>query len=285
MGGSDQPENTTSTTTVELPEWIRPYSEQLLQRGVNVSRRPYRQYRGARVAQFTPYQQESAGMIRGAAQGQYLDPRTRPGWMDESSELRKAAGGAYLDPETNPWLRGMYDQSAQRIGEAYQTGTAAQTDAAAARARAFGGTGYQERVSQNDRDLGRTLSEYATNLYGGAYQTERDRQQQAQQALFGAYAGASESERARQQAAMDALFQIGERQRGLAQQGLDTRYQDWLQRQEWPLRQLDILGSAIGQSMGRSGTTTTQQPYFPSRFDPYSAIGGLGLGLAGLYNM
>lgn len=50
MGGSSTPSNTTSKTTQELPSWIKPYSTQLLARGVSASKRPYVPYGGQRVA-------------------------------------------------------------------------------------------------------------------------------------------------------------------------------------------------------------------------------------------
>lgn len=237
-GGSDPPPaNTTSKTTTELPKWIQPYSRQLLRRGVARSQDKFVPYTGARVHDFVPAQNLSLSMIRGAAEGDYLSP------------------------ETNPWLKKTYRAASDDVADAYRFGTAAQTDAAAARANAFGGSAYNERVALNERELGRSLENLAADIYGSNYQQERSRQMGAQ----------------------DALWRIGESSRGIAQAQLDADYAEWLRSQEWPLRQLDILGSAIGQSMGRTGTTTTQQPYFAPQFNPYAAAAGLGLAGLGAY--
>jgi len=46
----------------------------------------------------------------------------------------------------------------------------------------------------------------------------------------------------------------------------------------YPYKQLDLLGRAIGQSMGAGGTVTTTSPGY---YQPSSTAGMLGAGLAG----
>ena len=64
-GGSPPPQNQTVTQT-NLPEYARPYFENLLKRGQAESYRKYTPYKGERLAGFTPaqlaVQQETMGM-------------------------------------------------------------------------------------------------------------------------------------------------------------------------------------------------------------------------------
>lgn len=239
MGGA--PSNTTSTTTTtqELPKWIAPSARYLLNRGKTVSRRPYEAYGGERVAGLAPYNpvREDVGAARGY--------------------LGDVVGGRYLDPSSNPYLAATYDQAAKGVVDQYRRGTAAQTDARAAGANAFGGSAYDEMVAANQYDLGQTLNNLATSIYGGAYANERGLQQQAASALPGVGAPMADLER-------DYL-----------QQQLDAQYANFAERRDFPLRQLDILGSVIGQSMGRAGTSTVTAPnYFPRTSPLTGAIGG-----------
>jgi hypothetical protein len=57
-------------TTSNLPEYARPYFEELLGRTAYESTRPYEAYPGQRIADFTPYEQMGMqGMYNMAAQG------------------------------------------------------------------------------------------------------------------------------------------------------------------------------------------------------------------------
>lgn len=91
------------------------------------------------------------------------------------------ARGDYLSPESNPYLKATFGQAAKEVTDAYSRGTAAQTDAAAAQAGAFGSSGYGEQTALNQFGLGQNLNNLATDIYGGAYSDERGRQLQSQQ--------------------------------------------------------------------------------------------------------
>jgi len=64
-GGGGKPDKTTQT--VELPEWARPYAKDVLAKGAaltNINQNPYKQYKGNRIAGFSPMQMQS---FQGAA--------------------------------------------------------------------------------------------------------------------------------------------------------------------------------------------------------------------------
>tara|TARA_R110002020_G_scaffold453866_2_gene669077 strand:- start:1838 stop:3577 length:1740 start_codon:yes stop_codon:yes gene_type:complete len=81
-GGSSQPQEMTTYTT-DLPEYVRPYFERLLQRGEAESLQGYTPYGGQRLAYFDPDELTSQAMARGFGQAgtpqEYLDASARYG--------------------------------------------------------------------------------------------------------------------------------------------------------------------------------------------------------------
>jgi hypothetical protein len=81
-----------------------------------------------------------------------------------SQEFKNTISGMYLDPSTNKWLEEYYKLGAERV-----KGTVSPSFG---HMQAFGShSGYNEA-------LARGLGDFATGLYGGAYNKERDRQTQ-----------------------------------------------------------------------------------------------------------
>jgi len=66
-GGSSGPTETRVVNS-DLPEYVQPYFERLLQRGEAESNQPYTPYEGERLAYFSPDELASQGMTRGYAQ-------------------------------------------------------------------------------------------------------------------------------------------------------------------------------------------------------------------------
>jgi hypothetical protein len=82
-----------------------------------------------------------------------------------------------------------------------------------------------------------------------------------------------------------ALLGVGDIRRGYSQDILNQNYGNWLDAQQYPYKQLDVLGNALRASVGGGSTITTSGP------NPYQAspaagmLGGglLGYGLASNY--
>jgi hypothetical protein len=77
-------------------------------------------------------------------------------------EMMKTIQGQYLDPRSNPFLQETFQQGANQIRGALSPSFG--------HMQAFGGN------SGANQALGRSLGNFATNLYGGNYGQERDRQ-------------------------------------------------------------------------------------------------------------
>ena len=87
----------------------------------------------------------------------------------------------------------------------------------------------------------------------------------------------------RQAMEYDRLGQLeaaGSRRRGLAQQGLDMGYQDFIRQQSFPREQLNLYSGLLrGVPVGPG----TYQASFGNQPSPFQQLAGAGLGAAGLY--
>jgi hypothetical protein len=94
-------------------------------------------------------------------------------------EFLRTIQGGHLDPRSNPFLQETFQQGANQIR--------GQLSPQFGHMQAFGGN------SGANQALGRSLGEFATNLYGGNYNAERNRQFSATQGGPGFVSGASDS--------------------------------------------------------------------------------------------
>ena len=94
-------------------------------------------------------------------------------------QLAKTLGGAYLSPDTNPYIRAVVDAAQRPVTDAYQRATAPQTDYNFANAGRYGSGALLGARSQNEQNLGRSLGDISTNIYGTNYANERARQDAA----------------------------------------------------------------------------------------------------------
>ena len=252
-GGGSQPANTTQTVTNQLPAYVQPYAETALQKGVALSQLPYQQYTGQQIAPLTPQHNLAVqGITQRAIQG---SPVTNAANQNLTGTLQ----GNYLSPGANPWLDQTFNKGVEQIK--------ATLSPKFGHMQAFGGSsGYNEA-------LGRSTSDLAANLYGGNYQAERDRQIKGL-ALAPQIAGQDYAD-------AQALLGAGDIQRQASQDELNLAYQQWLQQQQYPYQQLDVLSNAIrGAVGGGTQTTTAPNPYQPSPTASMLGGGLLGAGLA-----
>jgi len=201
-GGGGQPTQQTVTQT-NIPEYARPYFENLMQRGQAESYRPYQPYEGQRIAEFTPgqtgVQQETmamqtpgqfgqaTGMVSGAGQaatgyGQFgagLGAMgAGAGQQYQAMATSPMAQQAYM----SPYMQGVVDiqkQEAIRDAQKAQLGQ----NLAAARQGTYGGARQLLAQTERERALGQNLA----NIQATGLQKAYEQAQQAQQ--FGADIG------------------------------------------------------------------------------------------------
>lgn len=113
--------------------------------------------------------------IRGAESSMLnLGSGTNAATAAGEAALGKTANGDYLN--SNPYLDQMFGSAAGNVTRAYQTATAPQTDANFEATGRYGSGALANARSQNQLDLGTTLNNLSSNIYGTNYANERQLQ-------------------------------------------------------------------------------------------------------------
>jgi hypothetical protein len=291
-----------------IPDYARPYVEDLLGSAAgltDINQNPYMQYMGDRVAQFTPLQQQS---YQNAALMQ-----TAPQLQDASAMAGMAGLGAlntqYTFMPSNfdaATAKNMMSPYMQNVVERQQADARRQSDIAmqaqnaqAARSGAFGGSGNQMMRMQAMGNLARQQGDIQAQGLQNAYQQAMQQfntqnQQNAQQQQFGAGLGLQGLQTANQ--AASNLANIGQtqygqnmginamqNQYGLQQQTqgqniLNNQYQDYLNAQNYPYKQLGFMSDML---RGLPLTQQSSNVYAPPA-SPMAQIAGVGLTAKGL---
>jgi hypothetical protein len=248
-GGGSAPANTTSATTAtqDLPEWAKPYAQDVLSKGkavTDVSQNPYQAYGGERVAGFSDLQKQSqtgAGNIQTGPQGFQQDV------------------GGYMNPYMNQIM-------APRLAEANRqydiSGMQANTQAT--QAGAFGGGRQALMQAENERNRNTGLNQ----IYGQGLDTAFSNAQNQYNQGFG-----------QNIQAIGLQNQMGAQQQAQTQKGLDVAQQDFLTQKNYPYQQLSYMANLVrGTPMGMNQQSQVYQAP-PSTAQNLTA---LGLGAAGV---
>jgi hypothetical protein len=314
---ADTPTQVTQTQYGFAPE-VAPYAQDLLGQAAawtDTSMNPYMQYQGERTAQFSPLQQQSfenAALMQSQPQ---LQDATAMAGMAGLGALNtqytfnpytaQQFTGANVAQYMSPYMQNVVDVQSQQAKR--QADIAAQAQQAqAARSGAFGGGRDAIMRSQGNAELQRNLANIQAtglqNAYNAAMQQFNQSQAQnqaaaqlnAQQQQFGAGLGLQGLQAANQAASNLANIgnmqyqqnmginqlqnQYGLQQQQQMQKELDTQYQDYLNYQNYPYKQLGFMSDIIrGVPLTQTGSSIYQAP--PSTAQ---TIASLGLGAAGI---
>lgn len=240
MGGGPS-----STQTTQYPAWAAPTAAGYLGLTANQVNadlaRGYNPAFNQQIAGFTPYQ--AAGFEQGAVLAQ--DPDTQAAMAEALRNVSQTQAGEFLNPATNPYLTATFNAAAQPVTQQFRDTTAPGINGMFAQAGSFGGSANQQIMSDAQQNLGNTLANLATGIFGGNYEQERQNQLAQQQGLgnimTGIFAPSSE------------LLSLGGQQQQQAQNILDAARQNALQQYKYPYSTLQNLGTAIQQAVGGSG--------------------------------
>ena len=283
-GGGGAPTETKSTVTqTNLPEYVRPYFERLLQRTETESKRDYEPYQGQRIADVSQDILTSEERVRGIADQGLPEIQASLDRFQRSMDFQpRQFTGEEVGKYMSPYMDEVIARQKQGATEDYLA-QLPQGAAQAISAGAFGGSreGVQRGIAQGkflDRlaDIEATGRQQAFDKAAGLFQADRAADVQAEQLGLGAatqFAGLGE--RRRMGAIDDAklLETIGKAGMGREQAGLDLAYQDFVRQQAFPQERLGLFSSVLrGIPVTPSQTSTTYQP-----FDPLGRALGLGL--------
>lgn len=311
---------TINQTQTSIPDYAKPYVEDLLGKAqyyTDTEQNPYMQYQGERVAQFTPLQQQSyqnaalmqtapqlgdatalAGMSGlGALNTQYT---FRP--ADFASTFSKDASGNMTSPLMSPYMDAVVARQQQDARRQAEIAGQAQ-QAQAARSGAFGGSGDYLMRGQMRGNLARQLGDIQAQGLQNAYQQamgqyNAQNQLNAQQQQFGAGLGLQGLQTANQAASnlanigqtqygqnvglLNLQNQLGTQQQQQTQNILTNQYQDYLNYQNYPYKQLGFMSDMLrGLPLTQQSSTVYGQA--PSAVSQIAGLGGAALTGAKLF--
>ena len=300
---------------VSIPDYAKPYVEELLgnaQGLTDINQNPYMQYLGDRVAQFTPLQQQSyenAALMQTAPQ---LADATALAGMSGLGALNtqytfnpyktQQFTGDAVKQYMSPYMENVVARQqadAQRQADIARQAQGAQ----AARAGAFGGSGDYLMRAQMAGNLARQKGDIQAQGLQNAYQQAMQQfnqaqaqglagqQLNAQQQQFGAGLGLQGLQTANQAASnlanigqtqygqnvglINLQNQLGGQQQQQTQNILTNQYQDYLNAQNYPYKQLGFMSDML------RGLPLTQQSSTVYGQAPSVVQQAAGLGLTG----
>lgn len=243
MGSPSQPESVTSTSVTEPPDYVKAVAPSFLARANALSQRPFSEYSGERVAPLTPF--HAAGMDMAAARAMYGDPAVEAG----RGMLEDTLSGAYAN---NPQLNAYWSRAADQLQGRLSSSVLPM--------QGLTNTGYAQAMTQGLNDLNAAV-------YG------QERQHQMNAAPLALQYGQEPYE------AANTLLGVGDIGREFDQARINEAIRAFEAQRLYPYQQADVLGRALGMSMGGGfGSTVSTQPGY---FQPSRTAGMLGGGLAG----
>jgi hypothetical protein len=300
--GSKQPQDQTVVQT-NLPKYVKPYFERLLQRTEAESKQEYNPYTGQRLAGESGDTLQSRQNIRNiassgiaglpAAQGATMAgmQRALQGLGYQSQDFDSAAAQKYM----SPYMQNVVDVQKQQAIQDFQDQNAARA-AQAVQAGAFGGSRQAIAQGMAQNELSRQLADIQAKGQQAAYeqasgQFERDRAARESAERLGLTAGESLGAQGSQLAqlgqlaregdiqAATLLEQIGKDQMAREQAGLDMAYEDFVRQRDYPREQLQFMSSILRGVPVQPSTETTKF----GTYNPLQQLLGTGVSALGLY--
>ena len=312
---ADTPTQVTQSQVGFAPQ-VAPYAERLLGRAESLFDEPYMQYQPERTAQFSPLQQlsyDNAAIMQTQPQLQDATAMAgsaglgalNTGYTYNPYQTKSFTSPQMAESYMSPYMQNVV--SRQQNDANRQAAIAQQAQGAqAARSGAYGGSGDYLMRAQAAGNLARQKGDIMAQGQQAAYQqgmgqfnaeqaaTQNAAQLNAQQGQFGAGLGLQGLQTAltasnalgnlgnmqyQQNMGVNALQnQYGLQQQAQMQKDLDTRYQDFLNYQNYPYKQIGFMSDILrGAPLTQTGSSVYQAP--PSTAQ---TVASLGLGAAGV---
>jgi hypothetical protein len=276
-----------STQTNELPEYARPYFENIMSRAKTASEQSYQPYGEARLADFTGDTNQAFDITRGVAGQGTPGVDAGVGFTQQAANVGFGASQPFGQQQANQYMSPYMNSVIQRQKDAalrdYSEGQPAR-DTQAINSGAFGG--YRDAIQQGvaQRGLGNRLNDIEASGRQQAFtnaqqQYNADRNASLAGGNLGLQAGAQMGALNAQRqgltlAQAQALNAQGTAQQDLAQRGLDIGYQNFVDQRDFDKNQISYLSNIMRGVPVQANTTTTQATRQPS---PVAQYGGLAM--------
>jgi hypothetical protein len=254
----------TSTSNIGLPDWLQPQAAGYINRAQAVADTPYQAYGGQRVAGMTDWQQQ--GLQAQAQRGMSGSPTMNAA----NNTLTNTINGGYLNG--NPYLDQQVGNAQNDLVKSWNNVQKPAWDTAMQRSGSFGNSGVMQANASGQDTLQQNLGRISTDMRGAAYNQERGYQNSAL-GLAPSYAQNDYND-------INALQSAGKAYQTQNQAQLDSGYQQYMDAQNYPQKQLDTFGNALGKLNWGTQSSSTQ----PGASTGAQVAGGAVTGAA-LYNL
>jgi hypothetical protein len=290
-GGGGQQQS--STQTQDLPDWAKPYAQEVLGKGAALSEAPYQAYTGERIAQFTPLQQQAfqgaKTMAPSAATGEAVTRALGTSYDPYATGQFGAQASQYMDPYMQNVV-GIQQREAARASEMQRN----QNQAQAVGQGAFGGSRQAIMEAERQRNLATQQGDIQARGLQDAFsrgQTQFNTEQQLreQSKQYGAGLGLQGLQTALTGAnqqftqGMDVnklQAGYGTQQQQQVQNILGQQYQDFLDQKKFPYQQLEFQSNLLRGTP--SGSTQTMYTAAPTMGSQVAGLGTAALGASKL---
>jgi hypothetical protein len=284
-GGSSGPTNQNVTQT-NIPKELMPYATKLLgqaQALTDINQNPYQPYQGQQNANINPLQQQAYGNISNMQTA---------GQLNTATNLANTVGQNATDPNAyarninqymSPYMQNVVEQQQQGAIRDYARqlpGLGSQ----AAQIGGLGGTRSALMQSEANRNLQNTLAGIQAQGLQNAYQNAQGQYNAAQNQALGAAQGlgALGMNQYQQQLGINQQqMGAGAQLNAYQQQQLNTQYQNFLNQQNYPYKNLAFMSDLI-RGTPTSDVSTSYYGSPPSTIGQMASVVGQSGGLGSL---
>ncbi|MGY6156609.1 hypothetical protein [Paraburkholderia graminis] len=314
--GSSPSSGGNSTTTQELPGYMQPTSQDILNKGTALSNQAIPQYGGQTYAGMNSTQSNAiqgmtnlanSGGVGGQVSGSVANTANSGGnnYGNVTAQQATAAQNPYASMN-NPYIAQQVSAANQQTQQAFNNG-AMNMNAQFAGSGAFGGSAQANAMNDQNKTLANALGNNAASMYGNAYNTAAQAANtnatlSTQASLANQSAGLQAAQlssnnyntaqsRALQAAGLapaldantlnqlNAAYTGGTAQQTDNQNQLSSDYQKWYQSAMSPYEQLGIEENALSGANGGSAQGITSSTQNANPFGMYAGLGTAGMGL------
>ena len=323
-GSPSTPEKTTQV--IDLPDWAKGYAKDTLSKTsalTDISQNPYQQYGGERIAGFQPMQQQAfegaAGMqpSQQVGLGSGIAGAAGLGALSTNYQGRNFRGGQFdtqaAEQYMSPYTQNVVDYQKSQALRDFQIAQPMR-QAQAVQQGAFGGSRSAIVDAEAQRSLNSQLQGITATGQQAAFQnaqqqfnTDQARRLQAQQMgeqsrQYGAGLGMQglqtglqaagqlgqlgQTEYGQKMGINQLQSAYGQQQQQQAQRPLDMAYQDFINQQNYPYKQLGFMSDMIrGLPLGQQSTSQVYQGAGPGTVQTLAGLGGAayGFGKSGMF--
>lgn len=279
-------QTSTSESTTAPPPWLLKRYQKFLKRAEDVSKTPYEDYTGQRVAGFTPDQEAGFQSVRDAqGLGQpYYDAAFQSAQAGAAPVTWQDIQKAY-----NPWIDSQVSKWQNDFGVMNDRELAGTNSNAAKMSALTGDRSQVARVLTSESQRRQQDPLIAQMRAQAGQRAEEMAASNRDAAARGAQIYSTLGNQATTDALRSAEAQLatGGLQQQYDQANLDVPYQNWLQSRAYPFQTAQWYGGmlgAVGPNAGSTNTGTSTQPG-PSQFSQFAGAGVAlvgGLGKAGM---